>query len=236
MLAIGLLTKLNFLGVVPGATVALIVLARRRARTSKRAAYLSLALAIAIPAGTIGLYSAISLLSAQPELGLLSGGLGGTSRHGSVTREIVYIWQLYLPRLPGMPNDFPGIFPTRQIWFDRLIGAYGWLDTYFPNWVYDVALVPAGAIALLCVRALVASRTALRARAGEACLLRPHRRWRHGPGRSLLLPVLPSLEPAASRSRATCSRCRRSSLPCSHWRHVVPAGAGRRPPAPSSCC
>ncbi len=66
-----------------------------------------------------------------------------------------------------MPDDFPGIVAIRQLWFDRLVGVYGWLDTYFPGWVYELALVPAGLLAALCVRELVRVRGSLRARAGE---------------------------------------------------------------------
>jgi hypothetical protein len=93
-------------------------------------------------------------------------GIGLTRRHGSLLEEIGYIWQLFLPRLPGMANDFPGVL-TSQLWFDRSVGLYGWLDTYFPTWVYTLALIPAGLIAALCARELVASRAALRDRVWE---------------------------------------------------------------------
>jgi Predicted membrane protein (DUF2142) len=166
VLALGLLTKLNFLGLVPGVLVAVIVLARRAARTRGRAAYRWLALAVAIPAAPAGVYVAVNLLSNHAGLGLLSSGLRKTGGHG-IAHELAYIWQFYLPRLPGMASYFPGVSTTRQIWFDRSVGVYGWLDTYFPNWVYELALIPAGALALLCARTLVASHAALRARAGE---------------------------------------------------------------------
>jgi hypothetical protein len=164
---IGLLTKLNFVGLIPGVGVALIVLSRRVAHSSKREAYRLLALAVAIPAVPGCVYAVVNVLSNHPVLGLLSGGIGKTGGHGSLSGELSYIWQFYLPRLPGMARDFPGVLTTRQIWFERLVGVYGWQDTYFPNWVYDIALIPAGAIALLCVRALTVGRAALRARAGE---------------------------------------------------------------------
>ncbi len=166
ILALGLLTKLNFIGLLPGALVAAILLARAAARTHGRAAYRWLALMIAIPAGPVGVYVAVNLLSNHAALGLVSSGVEKTSGHG-VAHELAYIWQFYLPRLPGMADYFPGVSTTRQIWFDRSVGVYGWLDTYFPNWVYELALIPVGALALLCVRALIASHAAVRARAGE---------------------------------------------------------------------
>ncbi len=167
VVAIGLLTKLTFLGLVPGVAVALIVLARRASRTGGRAAHRSLAAAGGVLAVPACVYIAINLLSNHPALGPLSGAVAVTSRVGSLTREVAFIWQYYLPRLPGMANDFRGIFPTRQIWFDRSVGMYGWLDTYFPTWVYNLALIPTALIAVLCARTLIASHAALRARAGE---------------------------------------------------------------------
>jgi hypothetical protein len=166
--AVGLLTKLNFVGLLPGLAVALAILTVRARRVHARGAYRALVMALVVPATPAVLYVAISLLSNHAGLGLLSSGLGETtSHHGSLTGELAYIWQFFLPRLPGMPNDFPGVLPVRQIWFDRSVGAYGWLDTYFPNWVYDLALVPFAVLVLLCVRALIACHARLRARAGE---------------------------------------------------------------------
>jgi len=167
VLMIGLLSKLNFLGLLPGAGVALVLLARRAARGSRRVARESLVLAGVIPAVPVCVYVAVNLLSEHSALGLLSIGLEKASAHGSIVGGLSYIWQFYLPRLPGMARDFPGILMTRQVWFDRLVGVYGWGDTYFPNWVYELALIPAGAIMALCVRTLFVERGAVRARAGE---------------------------------------------------------------------
>ena len=66
-----------------------------------------------------------------------------------------------------MTNDFPGVL-TSRLWFDRSVGLYGWLDTFFPNWVYTLALIPAGLIAALFARALIVGRIALRKRVWEA--------------------------------------------------------------------
>jgi hypothetical protein len=166
--AIGFLTKLNFIGLAPGVLFALVLLARRAARMSGRSAYGSLAAAVAIGWGPVCLYGLVNVLSGHAAFGLFSHGLLITSAHqGSPLQELEYIWQFYLPRLPGMADYFPGILTTRQFWFDRPVGVYGWLDTIFPGWVYNVALIPAGLIAALCVRELLRARGALRARAGE---------------------------------------------------------------------
>jgi 4-amino-4-deoxy-L-arabinose transferase-like glycosyltransferase len=167
--AAGLLTKLNFAGLAPGVALGLILLTYREAKTAGSSAYYRLlapALAIAVSPGV--LYGLVNILSNHHTFGIVSGGaVGLTAAHRSISAALSYIWQFYLPRLPGMHNDFDGIFTTRQIWFRNVIGLYGWGDTAFPNWVYAFALVPVAAIGVLCVRALMLSRAALRARVPE---------------------------------------------------------------------
>jgi 4-amino-4-deoxy-L-arabinose transferase-like glycosyltransferase len=164
--ATGFLTKLNFIGLAPGVLLGMVVLAMRLARISgARAAWRSLAIALVLALSPIAVFVAIHLAAGRPLLGVVSSGVDTT--RGSLLGELGYMWQLYLPRLPGMSSDFPGIFTARQIWFDGYVGLYGWLDTPFPGWVYDVALVPAAAIAILCLRTLLACRAALRARIAE---------------------------------------------------------------------
>jgi 4-amino-4-deoxy-L-arabinose transferase-like glycosyltransferase len=162
--AIGTVTKLNFLGLAPGILVGLIVLARRGARTSRHDAYRSLALALGIAATPVCVYILINLLSDHAGLGTVSNAIN--TQRGSVFHDLSYIWQLFLPRLPGMTTYFPGV-STSQLWFDRSVGLYGWLDTPFPVWVASIALIPAVAIAIFCIRALVTVRAALRRRLAE---------------------------------------------------------------------
>jgi 4-amino-4-deoxy-L-arabinose transferase-like glycosyltransferase len=169
LLAAGFLTKLNFLGLAPGVFVGLALLTRRQARApcAGSGPYRAAALAVAIALTPVLAYVARNLLTHRAGLGLLSNALHATAGHGSITAEISYVWQLYLPRLPGMTNDFPGISTTFQIWFKGFVGRYNWLETVFPNGVYDLALLPAATIGALSVRALWLGREALRARLPE---------------------------------------------------------------------
>ncbi len=160
VVVVGLLTKLNFVGFLPGVALGLLVLIARLPRPARQRVHRALLVAVPL---------ALALAAV-----LFASGIAHDSvlrspivAHGSLLGRLNYLWQFYLPRLPGMPNDFPGIFTPTQIWFDGLVGLFGWLDTTFPGWVYEVALVPAAALGLLALRALIARRTALRTRCGE---------------------------------------------------------------------
>jgi 4-amino-4-deoxy-L-arabinose transferase-like glycosyltransferase len=163
--AIGLLTKLNFAGLVPGILLGVLILTARVARSSRRYALRNCALAIGI-----GLIPALLLivdnaLRHHALLGPFASVLNLDK--GSLLSQIDYIWQFYLPRIPGTVNDFPGLSTLRQYWFDGYVGLYGWRDTVFPGWVANVALIPAAVLVALCARALFQARAIVKSRAVE---------------------------------------------------------------------
>ncbi len=172
LLAAGLLTKLNFIGLLPGVLLGVVVLALRDARGhpghrgSRRAAG-SLAVALAIALGATCAYVLWNLLDSRPASGIVAGALHAKHPPRLSLGELVYVWQFYLPRLPGMTNYFPGLSSMSRVWFDRAVGLYGWLDTSFPMWVYELALIPAALIAALGLRTLLARRAALCERLSE---------------------------------------------------------------------
>ncbi len=170
LIAVGFLTKVNFIGLVPGIVLGMIVLTIRASRSAGRAAYGSLGLAVAIALAPVWIYVLVNLLSGHAALGVVSHVLELKGAQGSIFSKISYVWQLYLPHLPGMTNYFPGLSTTRGLWFNRGVGFYGWLDTSFPDWVNNLALVPTGILALLCLRAVAVDRAALRPRIAEVAV------------------------------------------------------------------
>ncbi|HYM45980.1 MAG TPA: DUF2142 domain-containing protein [Solirubrobacteraceae bacterium] len=166
LIAVGFMTKLNFIGFAFGVFAGLVVLAVREAKSRGLEGLLSPAIAAGIGISPVMLYMLRNILSHHPTFGILSGG-AGLFTTTSLFHEFSYIWQLYLPRLPGMTHYFRGLTTYKDIWFNRSVGLYGWMDTTFPLWVDNVALVPAGVVALLCGRELVVRRDALRTRLQE---------------------------------------------------------------------
>jgi len=166
--AVGLLTKLNFIGLAPGVMIGLIVLSARVSRVhGRRTALRFLGVAIAIAVSPACIYVLINLVSNHPALGIVATTLKLRAAGRSVFSEASYIWQFYLPRMHGMTSYFPGLSMTRQVWFDKSVGFYGWLDTSFSLWVDKLALVPVGLITLLFLRALLARASAVRAHLSE---------------------------------------------------------------------
>jgi 4-amino-4-deoxy-L-arabinose transferase-like glycosyltransferase len=165
-IAAGFLTKLNFVGLAFGVYVGLVVLAAREAKARGRLALRLPLLAAAIGALPVGVYALRNALRSDHTLGLASSG-GSLLAPGELLHLISYIWQFYLPRLPGMAHYFNGLATYKDIWFDRSVGLYGWMDTMFPSWVDNVALVPAALVVVLFLRELFARRKALRGRVVE---------------------------------------------------------------------
>jgi hypothetical protein len=159
----GFLTKLNFIGFAIGVFFGLCALAVRGVRSRGRGALPSIGLAAAVGFGPALLYVLRNSVSGKPAFGIASES-AETSGPDQLFHELSYVWELYLPRLPGMPHYFRGLSTFKDIWFDRSVGFYGWMDVLFPGWVDTIALFLAGAVALLCCRELFARRAALRAR------------------------------------------------------------------------
>ena len=90
------------------------------------------------------------------------GGSAGQEALG-LTNQLGYTWQLYLPRLPFMNDQFE-YFPPYTTWFKGAIGLFGWLDTPFPEWAYQVALAITVPIVVLAIVGLVSRRHAVLAR------------------------------------------------------------------------
>jgi hypothetical protein len=166
-LVLGVLTQLDFLGLLPGAVAGLAAAALRTPSRSRRSRLGALALGLGVLATPALMYLLLSSVANGRAPSMVSDLASNVAGHGSPLAAVTYMWQLYLPRLPGMSNYFPGIFTTRQLWFDGLVGLYGWAETVFPGWAEDLALLPAGLVALLCLRTLLARRAALARRVVE---------------------------------------------------------------------
>jgi 4-amino-4-deoxy-L-arabinose transferase-like glycosyltransferase len=166
-LAVGVLTKLNFIALVPGALLGVGLLAWQV--RPRRLALSASAAAAGLLAAASCAYVALNLLAwdrsawgggVETAAINATGGPSGVAPIG-LTEQLGYTWQLYAPRLPFMNDQFD-YFPLYATWFKGSIGLFGWLDTRFPEWVYTLALCIVIPLIVLALVALVQRRSALR--------------------------------------------------------------------------
>jgi 4-amino-4-deoxy-L-arabinose transferase-like glycosyltransferase len=169
--SIGMLTKFQFIGLVPAVALGLLILLRRAAGDDSRDARRGVLVAGAVTAAPIAVYALLS--AAVWDRGLLPGGTAlatsvstGAAEVGGARDQLSFIWQLFLPRLPWLADQVPG-FPLQTIWFNGFIGRFGWLDYGFPSWAYTTALYVCLGVLLAAGVALWRGRAALLGRLGE---------------------------------------------------------------------
>lgn len=174
LIAAGVGTKFNFVSLVPGALLGVVAIGLRRHSGSltQRLRLPALTVAVlAVPAALLVVVNAV--VWKRPLDGFtttLTGIAQDASRNGdpTIVGWFSYTWQYFLPRLPGIVDYFPLQEPWHDVWFRGLVGRYGWLETTFPSWVYDAALLPAAVILALAIVTAIRCRGALRARWPEA--------------------------------------------------------------------
>jgi 4-amino-4-deoxy-L-arabinose transferase-like glycosyltransferase len=168
-LCVGLavVTKATALALVPPVLLALALSAwplRKRISWRRVVTVGAVAMAFALPVGAWYLAAQSSGRSAFGQTTLVSAGetpTGGAGPGKASSPGIFasYLWQYYLPRLPSMTpikNFFPTIshYAPVQVWLGSGWASFGWVNVWFPPWVYKlffaiVVLAAAGVVASL---------------------------------------------------------------------------------------
>jgi 4-amino-4-deoxy-L-arabinose transferase-like glycosyltransferase len=73
-----------------------------------------------------------------------------------------YLWQFFLPKLPGLQDLFVQRWPAFDIYVVQGWAAFGWYAYAFPKWVYVVVVAVMFAVAALAVAAVVRERVVAR--------------------------------------------------------------------------
>jgi hypothetical protein len=173
--AVGVLAKLNMLGLVPGIAFGLLVLLLRSDGARRGQATRGAIAALAVAALPAAVYMVLN--STVWDRGLWFGNSGVPplspivpGKHlaggGGFLDAVSYMWQFYLPRLPSM-HPFFHDYQLRQVWLNGFIGEFGWLEIGFPQWVYNLSLGLVVGLLALVARELVALRNVLRQRLWE---------------------------------------------------------------------
>jgi 4-amino-4-deoxy-L-arabinose transferase-like glycosyltransferase len=184
---VALVTKATALALLPPAAFALGVgLWRARHALSRRqlkwAAAAALAFAIPVLAWVL-----VARGAGQPAYGQAAqvtqtgaptaGGVARVQAPQAASPSFLasYLWQFYLPKLPFMSDQrfvFPVIshYPAYEVWLASGWASFGWVNVWFPPWVYRIFLAIVLAVAAGAGIAFLRGARALRA------LSRPGRR------------------------------------------------------------
>ena len=143
-LGLGMMAKLTFLALVPGAVFMLALLAWQRRGEGRMRALAVLAAGVGAAALPVLLYvlANVTVLSRPSALnGALTTATSaaGTGSTAVTWHEILdYTWELYLPKLSFLNHAyFTGYgYPLWTVWLRGSVGNFGWLDYTFPQWVY----------------------------------------------------------------------------------------------------
>jgi hypothetical protein len=173
VLAIAPLMKETGYEIYPAAAVGLLGIAWRARGKLDLRPWVSLAGAFIAVRGVWGLMQPVfyPTVAGRPS----GGGIAATSAlsvaEHAPGRFLVYLWELFLPRLDFMGTLFPSGWPFRSIYVVRGWGAFGWYTWIFPNWVYLLIILVMGAVGLLALAAAVRERAAASARAFEIAVI-----------------------------------------------------------------
>jgi 4-amino-4-deoxy-L-arabinose transferase-like glycosyltransferase len=143
VVAVGLLSKLTFIALVPGIGVALLLLTARELRRDRAQALQAFALALAVAAVPYGIYALLNVY-VWDRGGPTAGGIGAATNSTlpsgttvTLNQTLDYVWELYLPPLWFMHHRYFAKYPGWELWLNGSIGHFGWLDYVFPSWVYE---------------------------------------------------------------------------------------------------
>lgn len=169
--AAGVLAKTTMVGLLPGAGLALLLLWRRAAEGRRRIAARGVVAAGATFGVAIAGWLAVDTLVFHRPLSAATGGMA-TAAVDDVTTlsgQLSYLWQFFLPRLPFMTDAFPGYpdYPVWDVYIQGFVGRFGWFQFGFPLWVNQVGLAALVVVAGLAGVELVRCREALRRRWAE---------------------------------------------------------------------
>jgi hypothetical protein len=164
LIAAGMLTKVNFYGLVPGTLLALALAARRgEGAWNGRVARL---VGGAMVLGGVLFALGVGFELAVWERPFAVGRPASPTSHVGLLSHLGYIWQVFLPRLP-FQSPTTLTHPGYEQLFHTFVGAFGLLVVWLPSWAYRLATAAAVLIVAFAMRTLLSDPRELRWRRRE---------------------------------------------------------------------
>jgi 4-amino-4-deoxy-L-arabinose transferase-like glycosyltransferase len=144
-----ILTKATAYFLVPPAALALLVGWRRADAAERWRRLRVITLAATLCATPVIGWIAVQRLRGQAAINAVASGASGHSPPFNIPQFLGYIWQFYLPRLPGMtPFRATSGLPVYDTWIRQGWGVFGWLELTMPSWLYGVLAGACGFVAV----------------------------------------------------------------------------------------
>lgn len=167
LLALGIVGKINFYGLVPGALLAVVLAARASAGGLNGRALRLVGTTIGIAVAPYLLLTLLDHVAWDRGWILADTPAERPEDHGDLGGQLSYLWQVFLPRLPGQATAFPEFYPGWQLWLKGFFGKFGWTVVSYAEWAYRLAALVLGIVAALALRTLVRERAVVRERLPE---------------------------------------------------------------------
>ncbi len=164
LIAAGMLTKVNFYGLVPGALLGLTLAARRTTLAWDRRLAGLLATTVLLGAALFAL--GVGFERVVWERPFAIGRPASPESHVGLWSHVGYIWQVFLPRLPFQPHTTL-THPGYEQLFRSFMGVFGWMVVWLPAQAYRAAEAVLLLIGVLALRPLWADPRELRWRRRE---------------------------------------------------------------------
>ena len=223
----GLLVKSTMIAFAPAAAV--VVIAALRTREDRRNALGGMAAAAAGLAVPLVVFVVLSTAVWHRPIAGSATAVAHTKQGLSpnLREQLVYAWQLYLPRLPFMKDEFAGGWPPWDLWYRGLLGRFGWLDYQFPQWVAWTVLPLFAVVVAAALSGLVRLRSLVRGRWLELVVYVLFALGCSARSRSPAIAAVSSTTARSSRRGTCCRFCRCTP---GWWRspHARWGGAGGR--------
>ncbi len=168
VLVLGVFAKATMLALLPALALALAVaLWRRRLRLPG---------VLAMAAGLAGILVAWAIVAhvlGRPFLHVPTSPGPGGGAGGTLKQKIEYLWQVFLPPLPGMIDLYtgPGWVPAWTIYVREIWGVFGWASMPLPNRIFEAIFALLVVVAALALATVVRERAAVRERLPELAVL-----------------------------------------------------------------
>jgi len=147
--AAAIVTKATAYFLVPAVALALFVGWRRSDASGRWRRLRVIAVGAIICAAPVIGWFVSQIVRGQTAVNTIGPGASGNNASFSIPQFLGYIWQFYLPRLPGMtPFRATSGLPVYDTWIQQGWGVFGWLELAMPSWLYGVLAGACGFVAV----------------------------------------------------------------------------------------